>query len=66
VGTFDEKKNGGGKSRATVPLFSFEGIRNSVYTNLHEIPRNSAELKSKKFRGITRNKANSGTSEKTL
>jgi hypothetical protein len=34
------KKNGGGKSRATVPLFSFEGIRNSVYTNLHGIPRN--------------------------
>jgi hypothetical protein len=60
------KKNGGSKSRATVPLttkyiksfqryfvigsiivFSFEGIRNSVYTNLHGIPRNSAE-----FRGI--------------
>jgi hypothetical protein len=72
------KKNGGGKSRATVPLttkyiksfqrsfvigsiivFSFEGIRNSVYTNLHGIPRNSAELNSKKFRGITRNKTNS-------
>jgi hypothetical protein len=53
------KKNGGGKSRATVPLttkyiksfqrsyvigsiivFSFEGIRNSVYTNLYGIPRN--------------------------
>jgi hypothetical protein len=61
VGPFDEK-NGGGESRATVPLttkyiksfqrsfvigliivFSFEGIRNSVYTNLHGIPRYSAE-----------------------
>ncbi len=62
------KKNGGGKSRASVPLttkysksfqisfvigsiivFSFEGIRNSVYTNLYRIPRywtvnNFAEL----------------------
>jgi hypothetical protein len=52
------KKNGGAKSRATVPLttkyiksfqrsfvigsiiiFSFEGIRNSVDTNLHGIPQ---------------------------
>ncbi len=33
----------------------FEGTRNSVYTNLYGIPRNSAELNSKKFRGITRN-----------
>jgi hypothetical protein len=53
------EKNGGGKSRAIVPLtmkyiksfqrsfvigsiivFSFEGIRNSIYTNLHGIPQN--------------------------
>jgi hypothetical protein len=63
------KKNGGGKSRSTIPLttkyfksvqrsfvigsiivFSFEGIWNSVYTNLYGIPRNFAE-----FCGILRN-----------
>jgi hypothetical protein len=38
--------------------FSFEGIRNSVYMNLYEIPRNFAVLDRKKFRGITRNKVN--------
>jgi hypothetical protein len=36
----------------SIIVFSFEGIRNSVYTNLYGIPRNSAVLNSKKFRGI--------------
>ncbi len=35
--------------------FSFEGIWNSVYTSLYEIPRNFAVLYSKKCCGITRN-----------
>ncbi len=35
-------------------VFPFEGIRNSVYTNLYGILRNFAVLNSTKFRGITR------------
>jgi hypothetical protein len=41
----------------SIIVCSFEGIRNSVYTNLYGIPRNSAELNIEKFRGITRNYA---------
>ncbi len=95
-GYFWWKKNGGGKSCATVPLttkyiksfqrsfdigsiivFSFEGIRSSVYTNLYGILRNWTV---KKFRGIMQNYAElreikslpysaefqNGTSENTL
>jgi hypothetical protein len=39
--------------------FSLEGIRNYVYMNFYEIPRNFAVLDRTKFRGITRNKVNS-------
>jgi hypothetical protein len=42
---------------SSIIVFSFEGIRNSVYTNLHGILQNSAELNIKKFRGIKRNYA---------
>ncbi len=66
MGTFDEK-NGGGKSRATVPLttkyiksFQRSFVIDSIIVfsfegiRIHEPIRNSAESNSKKFRGITR------------
>jgi hypothetical protein len=42
----------------SIIVFSFEGIRNSVYTNLNRIPLNFAVLNSTKFCGIRRNKVN--------